>query len=80
MNLTVQAPLTRCVGWRLIAEYSDPYLLRDLEITRANQVWMVDITYLRTPNGFMYFVALIDVYSRRCWLVPIKHDGHEILY
>lgn len=41
-----------------------PYLLRDLCITRPNQAWMVDITYLRMPNGFMYLVALIDVYSR----------------
>ena len=41
-----------------------PYLLRDLNITRANQAWMVDITYLRMPDGFMYLVALIDVYSR----------------
>ena len=41
-----------------------PYLLRDLSIARVNQVWMVDITYLRTPNGFIYLAALIDVYSR----------------
>ena len=41
-----------------------PYLLRDLSITHPNQVWMIDITYLRMPNGFMYLVALIDVYSR----------------
>lgn len=41
-----------------------PYLLRDISITHVNQVWMVDITYLRMPNGFMYLVALIDVYSR----------------
>jgi putative transposase len=41
-----------------------PYLLRDLEITRPNQVWQVDITYLRMPDGFMYLVALIDVHSR----------------
>jgi putative transposase len=41
-----------------------PYLLKGLTITRANQAWMVDITYLRTNNGFMYLVALIDVYSR----------------
>jgi putative transposase len=40
------------------------YLLRDIEITRPNQAWMVDITYLRMPSGFMYLVALIDVYSR----------------
>lgn len=41
-----------------------PYLLRDISITEANQAWMVDITYLRMPKGFMYLVALIDVYSR----------------
>jgi putative transposase len=40
------------------------YLLRDLSITHANQAWMVDITYLRMPDGFMYLVALIDVHSR----------------
>jgi putative transposase len=41
-----------------------PYLLKDLDITKPNQVWQVDITYLRMGNGFMYLVALIDVYSR----------------
>ncbi len=41
-----------------------PYLLRDISITRANQAWMVDITYLRISGGFMYLVALIDVHSR----------------
>lgn len=41
-----------------------PYLLRDLEIIRPNQAWMVDITYLRLNGGFMYLVALIDVHSR----------------
>lgn len=41
-----------------------PYLLKGLDITHPNQVWMVDITYLRVSNGFMYLVALIDVHSR----------------
>ena len=41
-----------------------PYLLKDLEINRVNQVWEVDITYLKLGNGFMYLVALIDVHSR----------------
>lgn len=40
------------------------YLLQDVEITHPNQAWMIDITYLRMPNGFMYLVAIIDVYSR----------------
>lgn len=41
-----------------------PYLLSDIKIIRPNQAWMVDITYLRMQNGFMYLVAFIDVYSR----------------
>lgn len=41
-----------------------PYLLNDLSITEPHQVWQVDITYLRTEKGFVYLVALIDVYSR----------------
>lgn len=41
-----------------------PYLLRGVEILRPNQAWMVDITYLRTPKGFVYLTVLIDVYSR----------------
>lgn len=41
-----------------------PYLLRDISISRVNQAWMVDITYLRMPTGFMYLVAFIDIYSR----------------
>ena len=41
-----------------------PYLLRDLEINQANQVWSVDIAYIKTPRGFVYLVALIDIFSR----------------
>jgi len=41
-----------------------PYLLRDLVITRANQVWATDITYIPMKHGFMYMVAIIDLYSR----------------
>lgn len=41
-----------------------PYLLRDLVINHINQAWMVDITYLKLGDGFMYLVGLIDVHSR----------------
>lgn len=41
-----------------------PYLLRDLDIVRPNQVWATDITYIRMHHGFMYLVALIDWFSR----------------
>ena len=42
-----------------------PYLLRDLEIVRPNQVWATDITYIPMVKGFMYLVAVIDVFSRK---------------
>ena len=41
-----------------------PYLLRGLTITRPNQVWSTDITYIPIANGFMYLTAVIDWYSR----------------
>ena len=41
-----------------------PYLLKDILIKHPNQAWQIDITYLRMSRGFMYLVALIDVYSR----------------
>ena len=42
-----------------------PYLLRNLNIDRPNQVWATDITYLPMARGFVYLVAVIDWYSRR---------------
>lgn len=41
-----------------------PYLLRGLVITRPDQVWSSDITYIPLPGGFMYLVAIMDWYSR----------------
>lgn len=41
-----------------------PYLLRGLVIERPNQVWGVDITYIRLKSGWMYLVAIVDWYSR----------------
>jgi len=41
-----------------------PYLLRNVAITRPDQVWSTDITYLRLAGGFAYLVAYIDWYSR----------------
>ncbi len=42
-----------------------PYLLSGVAIVRVNQVWSVDITYVRLAHGFAYLVAVIDWYSRR---------------
>jgi putative transposase len=45
-------------------KYIHPYLLKGLKISRPNQVWAIDITYIPMKNGFMYLTAIIDVYSR----------------
>jgi putative transposase len=42
-----------------------PYLLGNLAIERANQVWAADITYLPMAQGFAYLVAILDLYSRK---------------
>jgi len=42
-----------------------PYLLRKLPITRANQVWALDTTYIPMAKGFVYLTAVVDVASRR---------------
>jgi putative transposase len=41
-----------------------PYLLSGMKITRPNQVWSADITYIPMARGFLYLVAIIDWYSR----------------
>jgi putative transposase len=53
-----------------------PYLLKGLSITRANQVWSIDITYIRLTEGFVYLVAIIDWYSRYvlAWELSVTLD------
>ena len=41
-----------------------PYLLSGMEVTRPNQVWAADITYIPMTRGFLYLVAIMDWYSR----------------
>jgi putative transposase len=54
-----------------------PYLLRGVEVTRANQVWAADITYVPMARGFAYLVAIIDWYSRTvlAWRLSNTLDG-----
>jgi putative transposase len=42
-----------------------PYLLRNLSITRPNQVWAMDITYIPMARGFIYLAAVVDWFTRR---------------
>ena len=54
-----------------------PYLLRGVNVTRPNQVWSTDITYIRLARGFAYLVAVIDWYSRKvlAWRLSNTLDG-----
>jgi putative transposase len=58
-----------------------PYLLRNVAITRVNQVWSSDITYIRLPPGFVYLVAIIDWFSRYVlsWEVSITLESNFCL-
>jgi len=58
-----------------------PYLLRNVAITRPNQVWSADITYIRMLRGFMYLTAIIDWYSRYvlAWQLSNTLDGRFCL-
>ena len=53
-----------------------PYLLRNLPITRANQVWAMGITYIPMAKGFVYLVVVVDWYTRRvlAWRLSITMD------
>jgi putative transposase len=56
--------------------YKFPYLLKNLNIERPDQVWQTDITYIPMLRGFMYMNAIIDVYSRKIlnWSVSNSMD------
>jgi putative transposase len=53
-----------------------PYLLRNVAVTGANQVWSTDISYIPMKRGFVYLVAVIDWFSRRVlsWKLSITMD------
>jgi putative transposase len=53
-----------------------PYLLRDLVIERANQVWCADLTYVPMAHGFVYLVAIMDWHTRHvlAWRLSTTQD------
>jgi putative transposase len=55
-----------------------PYLLRDLAINRANQVWCSDLTYIRLEGGFAYLTVVMDWHSRYVlsWEVSVTMEEH----
>ena len=54
-----------------------PYLLRNLPVTRPNQVWAMDMTYIPMARGFVYLAAVIDWFSRRVlsWRLSITMEA-----
>ena len=45
--------------------YKYKNIIKDVEVTRPNQVWVSDITYIRTVKGFCYLALITDMYSRK---------------
>jgi putative transposase len=60
-----------------VGHKSYPYLLRNLSITRPNQVWASDITYIPLRHGFLDLTAIMDWYSRHvlAWRLSNTLDG-----
>jgi putative transposase len=69
------ADYMRLIGWETLYQEPNtsepnvthriyPYLLKGLNITKANQVWATDITYIPMRKGFMYLCAVIDLHTR----------------
>jgi len=54
-----------------------PYLLRNVKVSRPNQVWATDITYIPMAHGFVYLVAIMDWYSRKvlAWRVSTTMES-----
>jgi len=58
-----------------------PYLLRKLAVTRPNQVWAMDITYIPMARGFVYLVAVVDWLSRKvlAWRLSVTLETEPCL-
>lgn len=58
-----------------------PNLIKELEITRRNQVWVADITYIRILSGFLYLAVVLDLFSRKVigWAISEQIDARLTL-
>lgn len=69
-------------GWKIKTTDSDHNfgyarnLLPGMKITRINQVWVADITYIRIQSGFVYLAVILDLFSRRVvgWAISTRID------
>ena len=58
-----------------------PNLAKDLVVTKLNQLWVSDITYIYLPLGFAYLAAILDIFSRKCvgWCLGKNIDSQLTL-
>lgn len=63
MGLVTMYPKPRLIEWTK-EHYKYPYLLNNVKITRPNQVWGTDITYIPIETGYLYLIAILDLFSR----------------
>ena len=56
-----------------------PNLIKDMVVSRTNQVWLADITYIRIRNGFVYLAGILDAYSLSGrWLRHLRRFGRHL--
>lgn len=74
MNLQAIYPKRTTISNQQHVKY--PYLLADIDVARPNHVWSTDLTYIKMRKGFVYLVALIDLFSRYVvsWQLSITMD------
>jgi len=58
-----------------------PNLLKEAQITGLNQVWVADITYIETKQGWLYLAGVLDLYSRKIvgWAMSERIDTNLVL-
>jgi transposase InsO family protein len=53
-------------------------IIKDLQVTKANQVWVSDITYIRTVKGFCYLALITDMHSRNKTFEKTRNQNEKI--
>jgi len=56
-----------------------PNLIKNINVTGLNQVWVSDITYIRLPEGFAYLASIMDMFSRKCIGWSLGRDIDSLL-
>lgn len=60
-----------------VAHIADNYLQQDFEVSEPNKVWVTDITYIRTYEGWLYLAVVIDLFSRQIIGWSMQHRMHS---